>query len=721
LVYTAPPNPHASHGEGAVDLQQVARLARSQAPTVAAFVAILTALAVFVAVTSPREYTAVATVTIRSEKHSSLTPAPDADLANDPTASLLETEVGELQSLGLAKAVAIQLNLAHDPEFNPALKHAKNVAAASATPLDVIAGAVLGHVKINHIGNSYLLTVQAESRRPELAAAIANTLVQQFMATQRTTRSSALESGGEQLGQHLAELRQNVENADAALQRYKNAKGLLSAEGVTITEQEMSTLDQQVAETRAVAAEADARLSTAKAQLAHGSRGDDVGEALGSPVIQQLRQKRAALTQTLADLGGRYGAGHPKLLTAQRELADIDAQIQAEINRIVSNLEAQDKVAHQRLASVEASAGEARGRLASNNQAKVELDQLQRTSDAATSIYNTYLSKQNETGAEARTQESDATVVDWAQPPAAPSSPKRALIVAFGMLTGLVVGIGFVFVKEQLFSGLADSETIEKLFNRRYLGSIPLLQSTLARGRKNKISPIDYVVVYPLSSFTEAYRSLCANVHSPLQEGSPQVIAVTSSLPNEGKTTTCICMARTEAIFGKNTLLVDCDIRKRAINRSLDLHPHAGLIEVLSGQAKLDDVLVRDSRTELMILPLAPSEERLAKDVLDLPSMNALMSDLRQRFDLIILDTGPVILVTSARQLTACADAVIVMAHWRKTNRRLVRTSLRLLDTASAPIAGIALGMLDLRKVARVDPADPSSYYRAYHDYYAAG
>ena len=690
---------------------------RGQLPVLAAIVAATTAIAILIAFTTPKQYTATATVMIRSAKHSSLTPQSDTDPSNDPTSALLETEVGELQSLALAKEVAIRLNLTQDPEFNPTLKHA--MPGAPPAPIEAIAGSVLGHIKISHVGTSYLISVQAESRRPEIAAAIANTLVQQFMATQQNTRTDALENGGQKLSVHLSELRKNVEEADASLQHYKNEKGLLSAEGATIAEQEMSTLDQQVAQTRALAAEADARLSTAKSQLAQGSAGDDVGEALGSPVIQQLRQKRATLTQTLADLEGRYGEDHPKLAKARRELTDIDSQIQAEINRVVSNLEAQAKVAHQRLASVEGSAAAARGRLASNNEAKVELDQRQRTSDAATSIYNAFLTKANETGAEARMQESDATVVDYAQIPLGPSSPKRGLIIAFGILVGLTLGVAVVFIKEQLFTGLSDAETIETLFRRRYLGSLPLLQSTLKQGQRKDVLPIDFVVDHPLSSFTEAYRSLCANVDTPREEGASQVIAVTSSLPNEGKTTTCICMARTAAMFGKKTLLVDCDIRKRALNQSLNLQQSAGLIEVLGGQAKLEDVLVKDTRTDLMILPLARSDERLVKDVLDLASMSTLMADLRERFELIILDTGPVILVTSARQLTACADAVILMVHWRKTNRRLVRTALRLLDGASAPVAGIALGMVDLRRNARVDPSDPSSYYRAYHEYYS--
>jgi capsular exopolysaccharide synthesis family protein len=688
---------------------------------VAAIIILCLGAALAVAITSPRKFTATATLRISPPQQTVAAAPPGMDSNTDPTSALIETEVGELQSVGLAKSVVEQLGLTTDPEFNPGLKHpGKRPQPPPGSPaaVNAVALGLLGHVKIVHVGTSYLLNVQAVSGKPNRAADIANAFVQQFMLTQQNSRTTALEEGGSRISDRVIELRHDVERAETALQQYKIANGLLSAQGSSLTEQEISSLDQELAQARAQEAEADARLSTAKAQMAKGSSGADVGEALNSPVIQQLRQRRAQLTQNLADLEGRYGDAHPKLLSARRELADTDSQIQAEINRIVSNLDAQAKVAHQRAASMGASVNAARGNLAQNNRATVQLDELQRNADAANALYNTFLTKYKEADAEAGIQQSDAVVVDWAPVPTGPSAPKRGLIIAFGLFAGLTLAIGYVIIAEQTFAGLSDADAVEAIIGRPYLGSIPILKSTLDPGQVTQERPIDYVVTHPLSSFTEAFRSLTASARFSNQEHQPQVIAVTSSLPNEGKTTTSICMARVSAASAQRTVLVDCDMRKRSVNRALRIEPTVGLAEVLAGHATLEQALVRDDKTDLMILPIAKKEGSLPRDAFSGPAMAALLEELRKHFELIILDTGPVVLVTSTRQVAAYADAVILIAQWRKTTRRLLRTSLRLLDAAAVPVAGIALGLVDLRKSTRVDPADPSSYYRAYKDYY---
>jgi capsular exopolysaccharide synthesis family protein len=280
------------------------------------------------------------------------------------------------------------------------------------------------------------------------------------------------------------------------------------------------------------------------------------------------------------------------------------------------------------------------------------------------------------------------------------------------------LAIGYVIIAEQTFAGLSDADSVEAIIGRPYLGSIPILNSTLDPGQTTQDRPIDYVVSHPLSSFSEAFRSLTASARFTNHEQPPQVIAVTSSLPNEGKTTTSICMARVSAASAQATVLVDCDMRKRSVNRALHIDPVVGLAEVLAGQATLEEALVRDDKTDLMILPIAKLDGSLPRDAFSGPAMTALIEELRKRFELIILDTGPVVLVTSTRQVAACADAVVLIAQWRKTTRRLLRTSLRLLDAAAVPVAGVALGLVDLRKSTRVDPADPASYYRAYKEYY---
>ncbi len=702
--------------ESKVDLRRLLRTFRSRARVAIVIIAVFLGAAIAIAMTSPRKYTAMATLMINPPKQAAINVPPGLDTETDPTSSLLETEVGELQSPTLAKGVVDQLGLVKDPEFNLALKKKGGVPDSP----QVVAGNLLGHIKVTHVGTSYLLTVQVESLSADRASQITNALVQQFMNTQQQSRTDAIQAGGSRISDRLDDLRRQVQSSEAALQQYKIANGLMSAQGTSLTEQEISGLDQELAQARAQQAEAQARLSTAKAQLAQGSSGADVGEALSSPVIQQLRQRRAEISQTLADLEGRYGAAHPKLLKAQRELADTDAQIQAEINRVISNLDAQARVASDRVASMQASVNNARGGLAQNNRAKVELDELQRNADAANTLYDTFLTKYKEADAEAPMQQSDAVVVDWARTPTSPSAPKRGLIEAFGLFAGLTIAVGYVLLAEYLFAGLADGEAIESQIGRPYLGSIPIMQSTLDEGEATDERPIDYVVSHPLSSFTEAFRSLTTSLRPPNVERPPQVIAVTSSLPNEGKTTTSICMARVAAENGQSTILVDCDMRKRSINRALKLEPALGLAEVLMGRCTLDEAMLKDEKSQLSILPLARSEGQLPRDFLHGPNMMALLAELRQRFELVILDTGPVVLISSTRQVAACADAVVLIAHWRKTTRRLVRTSLRLLEAVGAPVAGVALGLVDLRRTTQIDPTDPASYYKAYKEYYVS-
>src|SRR5690606_11035557 len=162
-------------------------------------------------------------------------------------------------------------------------------------------------------------------------------------------------------------LRGEVLEAETAVEQYRAANNLLTASGATLTEQEISTYNQQLATLRAQPAEEEARLRTARAQLARGSAGDDVGRALGSTVVQQLRAQRATVSGRVDEMTSRYGPRHPDMLRAERELADIDQQIQAEIQRIISNLEARVQVARERTASLSSSLSSARGSLAGNN------------------------------------------------------------------------------------------------------------------------------------------------------------------------------------------------------------------------------------------------------------------------------------------------------------------------------------------------------------------
>ncbi len=693
-------------------------------------------LVALVTLTSPPRYASTATVLINEHTADVLNlkalEARTQDVGVDSSA--VDTQVEILRSRALASRVVDQLNLDADPEFNGDLRppgrfdFLKRLIGAGATgPATTPAGkqrehenvvnAVLGDLLVKRAGVAYTVNLVVTTLNPNTSTAIANAFAQRYLTEGLDAKIDESKNATSWLDGRLAQLRQQAETADAAVEQYKIANNLLSAQGATLTEQEISNLDVQLATARAQDAEQDAKLKTAQKQLAAGSNGGDVGEAISAPVIVSLRAQHAQASAHLADIQTRYGERHPEMIQARRSLADIDAQIQVQIERIISNLKAQSQVAHTRTESLAATADQSRGSLANNNRATVQLDDLQRNADAAKVLYEALLSRYKELTAREGNQQSDAQIVSPAQLPTAPSFPNKKLDLLLAIVLGLVAGSAAVLTAALLQRGVSNATEVENAFDLPDLGDIPTLTSTLEGAvRQRRLDPVRYVVDKPLSRFAEAFRNLRTSILSSRTGHQVKIIAVTSSLPNEGKTTTTLCLGRTMAMAGANVVVVDCDLRQRSINKSLTSEPQAGLLEVLNGTSTLDQVLVRDEDTGGFILPLAKSSFT-PKDVFGSAAMTQLLDQLRARFDVVLLDTAPVLAVADTRVLCPQADAVVFLTKWRKTSRKAALTALRALSSSDIFIAGVTLTQVNVREQARAGEG-AAHYYRAYRKYY---
>jgi capsular exopolysaccharide synthesis family protein len=308
-------------------------------------------------------------------------------------------------------------------------------------------------------------------------------------------------------------------------------------------------------------------------------------------------------------------------------------------------------------------------------------------------------------------------VVSRAKIPNTPSFPNKKLNLALGLVLGLAGGVGSVFVMEALDSGLTTSEDVERFFNVPHLGAVPSLDST-TDGKASGIPPGQYVVDKPLSAFAEAFRNLRTSILFSKVDSKVKVVIVTSALPGEGKTTTAFCLGKSMAMSGAKVIVIDCDLRRRNINRLLDIDPAMGLIEVLQGTTTLDEAIVHDASSGADFLPLAKTAYT-PKDLFGSAAMDRLLADMRQRYDLVLLDTAPVIPVSDTRILAPKGDVVLFLAHWRKTPRKAIEASFALLNSVGADIAGIALTLVDVREQSRYGYGDAGYYYRSYRKYYA--
>jgi capsular exopolysaccharide synthesis family protein len=675
-----------------------------------------------------RMYTAHAEIAVdaRGEQIVDAKPVVQDLARSTQEANIVDTQVALLHSRKLAARVVRRLKLAEDPEFNPELSSASRlstwVAAITGQPAprpgkdvesnDKVVSALLDHVQIRRRGQTYVIAISVTSTDPAKAAKIANAYANNFLSMDWDTKADATRRVHVWVSGRLDGLRKEVEQAETDVQNYKIANNLLSSAGAPLNDAEISNYNQQVAAARAALAEDMARLRTARAQPAQGASGDGLGDALGSEVVLELRKHRAAISTRYANLETRYGPRHPELLQAKQELADVDAQIHAEIGRIISNLEAKVEVSRQRLASVEGTLNSARGTLAGNIRATVGLNELQRNADAARAVYQTFLDRYRETAALEGMVAPDAKLVSWASVPANPSSPNVKLDLALGALVALMGGVSAAMLAEMFSPGLSTAEDVEEKTGARCLGSVPLLRYSDCRSG----SPSAYLASKPRSAFAEAFKVLQTSL---LQFGGgvlPRVLAVTSSLPGEGKTVTSACLAGCLAQQGYKTILIDCDEQRASLSGRLG-PGRVGLLEVLQGHCTLEEAIVLDERTGALFLPLIPSMDA-PPDLLMSDLMTNLLRRLRREYQVVILDAKPVLGFADTRIAARHADAVLLVTKWRKTPRKAIETSLKILDRSDANIAGVVLSQVDMKQQSRSGYGDPAYYSNRYRLYF---
>jgi len=745
--FTLTPSAKLEGAQDVGDLNQVLATFRRRSRLFMAVGVVIVVAVMLVTLQQTPRYTATANVMIDTRKHSvDNIQAVLSDLPDDT--GVVDTEVEILKSRSLAERVVNTLKLDQDPEFNTTLIKPNPIRAAINAPIAAISGlmhavsptatpqskadaaalhaqklheSVVDHVlkglEVRRSGLTYVINIQFQSKDPAKAAVIANTFADRYLLEQLEAKFDATQQATQWLNERLAELEPQVQAAESAVATYKASHGLLAAENSTLTEQEISQLNGQLATAQAEQAEQDARVRTAQQSLAGGATGEDIAGAMNSDVMKNLRAQRAQVSQQAADLETKYGPKHPDVIKIQRQLADIDNQIKQELGRVVGGLQSEDQVARQRTSSIEASLQRTKGTLAGNNQSSVELADLQRKADAASTLYNSLLNRAKETSTDQGSEQSDARVVSRAKIPIKPSFPNVTLNFIIGVILGLIGGVGAVLLMEALDSGLATSEDVERILGVPHLGAIPSLDST-TDGKASGIPPGRYIVEKPLSAFAESFRNLRASILFSKVDSPVKVAILTSSLPGEGKTTTTFCLGRSMAMSGAKTIVVDCDLRRRNINRMLDVEPAVGLIEVLQGVATLDEAIILDKPSGAHFLPLAKSVYT-PKDLFGSTAMDRLLAELRLRYDIVLLDTAPVIPVSDTRILAPKADVVVFLVQWRRVPRKAVEAAFAMLTSVGADIAGVALTLVDAREQAKYGYGDAGYYYRSYRKYYA--
>ncbi len=551
----------------------------------------------------------------------------------------------------------------------------------------------------------------------ELSAAI----ITAYLQSKASQRQDAAQRASEWLQARVEELGGEVNSKEQAIADFRINNELLAIDGSTIAEQRYRALQTQVVDARADlgAKEALQRQMDSVRDLNVGS--DAIGEIVGSPAMQRLRDRESAILARLADERLRFGPQHPQLLSSESELSEVRSQINAEIVRVRTVTDNEVKVARSRASELESELASLERKLVVGRQADVSLKALERDVEASSSIYQNLSMAAREIAQRESLKVVDARVVSHPILPAKPSSPPAALWIALFAGLGLALAVGIALMRSMVRDTIIRPDMIQPKVGTAALISVPKLTGRQLRARNlNRANSNLYVVSRPFSPFTENFRVLSTHLWiSKARER--QVIAVTSAEASEGKTTISLCLGRTSAMLGRKVLVIDGDMRRPSLSRSMvgqDAAANRCLLDVLQDGADWRDAIIADTKTTMHIMPILSDRHQSEARYFKSEQFSALVEELRNHYELILIDCPPILAVAETRLFCRLADKTLLVSRWNHTRATVVKTAIREIERSQGEVLGVVLNMIHTGLVKGLSYTDVLNFGRGGKGYY---
>jgi capsular exopolysaccharide synthesis family protein len=649
----------------------------------------------------------------------------------------LQTEIEVLRSASLLGRVVDKLRLEQDPEYGaerdslivrlwhdgknyvatwlPAMHddvHGQDLASKARTrAILTLSRNLITSVR----GRSYVIQVSVDSVDPAKAKRIVDTITDFYIVDQLQAKLDANKRATEFFNDRLDELRRNVEGAERAVAVFREKSGLTLARESTVTSQSLAELNSQLIQARAYRADKESRLIALQQAARNPATLGGVTEVLANPLISSLRAQEAEVARRVGDLSQRYGESHPRILQARAEQGQIQARISQEVAKIISSLQGDAEAAKAKEAELQSQVDLLERKAGGLGQNEVELRQLEREAQSSRAVYEDFLKRFKELREQQDIQQPDARVLSPANLPTITSFPKYGLTMIGALVVGLLLGAGIILLIERLDGGFRTGEQIERLTGRPLIGMVPIVSRAALGGHL----PARFAIEKPSAAYAEALRSAYTAITLGTLDRPPKVVMVTSSLPNEGKSTLACSLAGLIARSNpdKRVLVLDCDLRKSSVRSTLKAEVTGGTVdEYLAGTKALDQVLGKDPASGLYYI-LGRSNTPNSAELLDSNAMRNFIGTLTTQFDLVFVDTPPVMAVSDARVTAQLADYIIFLVRWETTPRELVVNALRLMRDLRKHV-GVVLAQVDVRRHSRYGYGDYGYYYSKYRDYY---
>jgi capsular exopolysaccharide synthesis family protein len=614
-----------------------------------------------------------------------------------------ETQVGILRSRSLASTTIDRLNLWHHPDLEEENRIGRpstgaGAGAAAGASIDPEARShvidrFLDRLSISYRSGNRLFDVAYRSTDPRLAATVANTVAQLYIDQNLERKVRAVKDASDWLNARLVEQRRQVEASELALQRYREQNADVSlSEQQNVIVRKLAELSTAATAARTERIDAESLYAQSQKVRENPAMADALPIVLGNTFIQQLKGERAGLQRELAALGERLGDRHPDVVRVQSALTRVDAQLSAEMERVVESVgnQAETLRAKERRLG-EAVAAQERLALALDRRA-IEYSALQREVTSNRQIFEALLDRAKQTEISSELKVTNVQIVDRAEVPITPAAPQKTLVLLLAVFIGLPLGMGAAIVFEYFDDRIKSPDEIRGALGLKFLGFAPAMPRKVVRQTAGLLTGA------LTADYAEALRTVRANLllHAPSQTTANTVL-VTSTRPGEGKTIVAANLAIALAQAGRRVLLFDADMRRCSLHELFHQPLEPGLTAVLDGTTRINDA-IRASEVPGLFLLTAGSAAATPGDLLERPAFGDVMTALRDRFDWILIDSPPVMVASDATLLAQSAAAVVFVVGSHMTRARLARAALDQLDSAQSKIVGAVLSRSRLER-----------------------
>ncbi len=706
-------------------------------------------------------YQSTATIELNKSNSDSI----DLDLGGSSVSSLglgggdlevdLKTEAEVLKSDSLAMAVIRKLNLNAQPPFvdreHPVIQLG-SPGSESPSERTRLLKIFSDNLKVETVNGTKLIQVSFLSHDPKQAADVANAMINSYMEMYLQSHYAAVSQASDWMTKQLADLKADVESSEKQLADFEKKSGILAlptetAEPVEGGEtgggqiQILSPVIQKLADLNSelTAAETDRIQKEAIYRLAVTGNPDVIlglttnpiaqGSSLLAPSggqqdlmnLEGLESKRSDLQVALAQGEAIYGPNNRHLKDLQTQLNTVNGQVQDEMKKIVDRAGADLKVAQQTEGAIRARFNDAQGQADKLNDENVQLTILSQEAFSRRKLYEDLYTRLQEANVSAGEKATNIDLVDPAFTPAKPVLPKPILFLGLGLFCGAFLGFGAAHLMEAMDTTVVSLPEIEEITGSAVIAVIPEFKRALSRkkGDSEKRAEANelaagqstaWIIAHPTSIASEAFRTLRTGVFLSRPGGVPRTILITSSVPAEGKSTVAFNLAVAIAQNGRKVVVVEADMRRPAMKRFMNLGSDIGLSSVLAEIVSLNEAIVRGVGTaNLDVLPAGPVPP-LPAELLSSMKFDSVLGELRARYDVVLIDSPPALILTDAITIALKVEAVVwIVRAGAATRPHLVRAAQQI-RRSRLPFIGYVLNGLDTR-------IDPYGYSYSYYGY----